>query len=79
MAVKVVFLDIDGTILTENKTIPSSTRLAVNQLLNKGIKVVLATGRSPYFTAPVAKELGVHSYVSFNGSIANHENEIIFS
>ncbi|MDR0795258.1 MAG: Cof-type HAD-IIB family hydrolase [Tannerella sp.] len=45
--IQAVFFDIDGTLVSfKTHSIPPSTKAAINQLRNKGIKVVIATGRS---------------------------------
>ncbi|HFR3467710.1 TPA: HAD family hydrolase, partial [Streptococcus suis] len=49
MTIKAVFFDIDGTLLTDNRMVSSSTILAINALKEKGILVGLATGRDPRF------------------------------
>jgi len=45
--IKAVFFDLDGTLLTGRKTISSVNRNALRHLRKKGIKVFLATARSP--------------------------------
>ena len=45
--IQAVFFDIDGTLVSfKTHAIPPSTKEAINQLRNKGIKVVISTGRS---------------------------------
>ena len=70
MSYKIVFLDIDGTILPPDHKIASSTKSAVAQLKAKGIEVCMATGRPIIDTLAVAKELNVDSYITFNGAFA---------
>lgn len=43
---KLVAIDLDGTMLTTDKQVPLANIQAVNQLLAKGIKVVICTGRT---------------------------------
>ena len=44
--VKVVFFDVDGTLISHSQNaVPESTRTALNQLSEKGIQRVIATGR----------------------------------
>ena len=59
MKYKIVFFDIDGTLVDENNHIPQSTIHAVKELRTKGLQVVLATGRSPIHIKNVAKKLNV--------------------
>ena len=45
---KVVFLDIDGTLVDYNGNVPESTKKAILQAKANGHKMVLCTGRSRF-------------------------------
>ncbi|WP_018662969.1 Cof-type HAD-IIB family hydrolase [Heyndrickxia acidiproducens] len=75
---KIVFFDIDGTLLDHRKNIPDSTKKAVQELKNNGIYVAIATGRAPFMIGGIRKELGIDSFVSFNGSYVVFENHTIY-
>ncbi|WP_226668024.1 HAD family hydrolase [Metabacillus litoralis] len=75
---KILFLDIDGTILKPDDTIEETTKQAVIEAKNKGITVFLATGRPLHEISDIAKELNIHSYIGYNGAYAIHENKDIF-
>lgn len=76
---KLVFFDIDGTLVTRNNHIPSSTIEAVEQLkLNGGIPVI-ATGRAPVLMREISKKLKIDSYIAMNGQYIVHEGEVIYS
>lgn len=77
MKYKVVFLDIDGTILPHGKSVTNATKQAVRRLKENNIHVVIATGRAPYFAKPVIDDLDVQSMIFFNGSYVYHKGEII--
>ncbi|MFH5182168.1 Cof-type HAD-IIB family hydrolase [Paenibacillus sp. TAB 01] len=77
MDYKIVFLDIDGTLVNENKEIPESTIHAIRQLKSKGIEPVIATGRAPYFFAHIAELLDIHSYVSLNGAYVVYKGKVV--
>lgn len=77
MAYKIVFFDIDGTLLNTDHTIPATTREAVRQLKQNGVRVAIATGRSPYHLLPIAEELGIDTFVGFNGSYVMSEGSLI--
>ncbi|GAB6450774.1 MULTISPECIES: Cof-type HAD-IIB family hydrolase [Bacillus] len=65
---KVVFFDVDGTLLSEiDRSMPESTKEAIQRLIDKGIHVVLTTGR-PYSLCVQFKELGIHTIISANGA-----------
>ncbi|WP_261808113.1 Cof-type HAD-IIB family hydrolase [Paenibacillus sp. N3.4] len=75
---KIVFFDIDGTLINEDKQIPASTLEAVHQLKQRGIEPVIATGRAPYFIKPLAEQLGIDSYVCMNGGYAVYRGEPLY-
>src|SRR5213595_3088611 len=75
---KIVFFDIDGTLLDHDKNLPMSTRQAVMELKNNGVFVAIATGRAPFMFESLRKELEIDSYVSFNGQYVVFENEPIY-
>jgi len=75
---KVIFLDVDGTILRPNHTIEDSTKRAISQLQEKGIEVFLATGRPLHEIDELAKELNIHSFIGYNGAYATYKGEDLF-
>lgn len=77
MPYKIVFFDIDGTLLNQDHEIPADTKKSIERLREKGIKVAIATGRSPYHALPIAKQLDIDTYVSFNGSYVVCENQVV--
>ncbi|PKJ55004.1 Cof-type HAD-IIB family hydrolase [Bacillus sp. SN10] len=65
---KVVFFDVDGTLLSEiDRSMHESTKEAIQRLIDKGIHVVVTTGR-PYSLCLQFKELGIHTIISANGA-----------
>jgi len=79
LSYNIVFFDIDGTLLNLDHQIPADTKEAIAQLKRQGVHVAIATGRSPYHLKPVADELGIDTYVSFNGSYVVADGEVVFS
>lgn len=77
--IKIVFLDIDGTILRPDDTIEESTKNAVAQLKEKGIEVFLATGRPLHEIKDIGDELSISSYIAYNGAFAIHHEETLFN
>jgi len=75
---KIVFFDIDGTLLDHDKNLPISTRQAINILKENGVFVAIATGRAPFMFTSLIKELEIDSFVSFNGQFVVFENEVIY-
>jgi Cof subfamily protein (haloacid dehalogenase superfamily) len=78
MEQKLLFFDIDGTLLDENKKLPASTEEAVAELKRQGHYVAIATGRAPFMFAELREKLGIDTFVSFNGSYVELENEAIY-
>jgi Cof subfamily protein (haloacid dehalogenase superfamily) len=78
MAYKIVFFDIDGTLVDEDKQIPQDTIDALDELKRSGAVAVIATGRAPYFFRPLAKRLGIDSFVSLNGAYTVYRGEVLY-
>lgn len=57
--IRLIAIDIDGTLLTPQKQITPRTREAIQAAQQEGIIVTLATARRYYNTAPIANELEV--------------------
>ncbi|HLO11993.1 MAG TPA: HAD-IIB family hydrolase, partial [Pseudoneobacillus sp.] len=75
---KIVFFDIDGTLLDHEKNLPASTKKALQLLKDNGVFVAIATGRAPFMFTGLREELEIDSFVSFNGQFVVFENEIIY-
>lgn len=78
MSYKIVFFDIDGTLVNEEKEIPADTIAAIQELKEKGVEPVIATGRAPYFIKPLAKQLGIESFVCLNGGYVVYKGEPLY-
>jgi len=61
--IKLVALDMDGTLLTSGGEISPYTKKVIRQALDKNIYVVLSTGRRLATSYPFGKELNLHSYI----------------
>lgn len=72
----VLVLDIDGTTVTSKKRIDAATQKALIELQERGITVVLASGRPPEGIYPLAEALGFShfdgSVVAYNGAKVIH-------
>jgi len=70
MQIKLVALDIDGTLLNPRSEITPRTRKAIQAARDAGVKVVLVTGRRFESARPIAAELGLDvPLVSHNGAL----------
>jgi Cof subfamily protein (haloacid dehalogenase superfamily) len=75
---KVVFFDVDGTLLSEvDRMMLPCTREAIKRLIDQGIEVVVATGR-PYSMCQEFKALGIHTFISANGALVKSRGETIY-
>jgi hypothetical protein len=57
--IKLLSIDIDGTLLNPQRHITPRTRRAIQAAQEAGVVVTLATGRRYHNTAPIANELGI--------------------
>ncbi|MFB4164695.1 Cof-type HAD-IIB family hydrolase [Alteribacillus sp. JSM 102045] len=73
----IVFFDIDGTLYTQEMTLPDSSKEAIKAIRDSGTYVAIATGRAPFMFESLRKELGIETFVSFNGSYVVAEGEVI--
>jgi Cof subfamily protein (haloacid dehalogenase superfamily) len=70
MRIRLLALDIDGTLLDSQGRIPDENRQAIAAALDRGIEVALVTGRAFHFALPVAERLGLPVlFISSNGAI----------
>ena len=69
---KLIALDMDGTLLREDKTISEATKKAIDEARAKGVKVVLASGRPLDGLKPYLEELDMYGeddfVICFNGA-----------
>jgi hypothetical protein len=59
MPIQLVAIDLDDTLLSKDLTISPANKAAIQSLRKRGIRVVLASGRTLYSMKPYAKELGL--------------------
>lgn len=79
---KLVAIDIDGTLLNSNNVVSERTRRAIKSAINKGVKIVLTSGRMSNAVSAFSKEIGANEFlIAENGAsiIDLEEDKIIFS
>ncbi|WP_106765854.1 Cof-type HAD-IIB family hydrolase [Paenibacillus faecalis] len=76
---KLVFFDIDGTLLDHEKKVPLSTKEAIDELKAGGHEAAIATGRPPFLFKELREELGIDSYVSLNGQYVVYQGKVVYS
>ena len=69
--IRVVFFDVDGTLLsTEENRVPRSTRRALKELRKRGIKTVVATARHIHRLEEMpVQNIEFDNYITLNGQI----------
>ena len=66
--IRAIFFDIDGTLLYGDKGVPSKEILDLKILKEKGIKIVVCTGRAINEVKPLGLErYGFDAYIALNG------------
>lgn len=67
--IKVIFMDIDGTLRNSNRKLTKRTINAVKKIQSLGINVILCSGRSRNHTQNVSKQVGASRFIiSSNGA-----------
>ena len=83
--IKLVTIDLDGTLLANNKSIPESNIKAIKEAKKKGCKIVIATGRPYDGVKKILSDLGLKSIndyvILYNGAkiINVKTKEVIYS
>ena len=77
MPVRLIALDIDGTLLDSRWQLPEANRAAIAEATRRGIEVALVTGRRYDFALPVARqvEAPLTMIVSNGAIIRTHDGE----
>jgi Cof subfamily protein (haloacid dehalogenase superfamily) len=77
--IKIIFFDVDGTLVDmQKKKISPNTVAALQRLREKGIRICMATGRTPV-TVPHFDGVEFDAYLTFNGSYCYDSSGEIFS
>lgn len=78
---KILFTDLDGTLLNNDSLISQNTKKALDLMIQSGNKLVLSSGRPLDSIIEVAKKAGIHYpgiyIIAYNGSlIYNYDKKI---
>lgn len=85
MSIKVIIMDVDGTLTNSKKLIPEETKESLIKAQENGVILILASGRPTSGLMDFAKELKMEHHhgllVSFNGSMVVdcETNKILFN
>lgn len=77
MASKVIFLDVDGTLVDYENHLPESAVEAIRKARANGHLVYICTGRSHAEVPPKLWDIGLDGMIGGNGSYVEHQGEVI--
>ena len=81
MAIRLVAMDLDDTLLRDNWTISPRVLKAIQKAQAQGVKMTIATGRMPISTRPYAEQLGLDvPVITYHGAMIQQvlSGEILF-
>lgn len=85
MNYKAIVLDLDGTLTNSRKEITHKTKEALVEAQQKGMRIILASGRPTYGIRPIADELEIEKYggyvMAYNGGCIMEwrSKEVVFN
>lgn len=74
---KIIFLDVDGTLVDYHNRIPESAIRAIRKARENGHLVYVCTGRSRAEMQPELWEIGLDGMIGGNGSYVEHQGQVI--
>lgn len=75
---KVLFFDVDGTLVNFRGKMPESARAALRKVQENGHQIVLCSGRSRVQIYPWLLELGFDGIVAATGAYVEHGGEVVY-
>jgi len=73
----VVFFDLDGTLMQNDKTVAASSIEAIQRLKANHVLPVIATGRNVFEVRDIMQATGIDSIVSANGSYVAYQGQFL--
>ncbi len=77
-ALRVAALDLDDTLLTQEKEVTSETQRAMEAWLDSGREIVIATGRPPRYAREMPEFLHCHPRICYNGAWIEYQQRVIY-
>ena len=74
---KIIFIDVDGTLLDYENKLPQSAVIAIQQARANGHKVYICTGRSKAEVYDYIWDIGWDGMIGGNGSYVEHLGQVI--
>ena len=75
---KIIFLDVDGTLVNYENRLPSSAAEAVRRARANGHRVYVCTGRSKAEVYPWLWDIGLDGMIGGNGSYVEDEGAVVY-
>ncbi|WP_228275745.1 Cof-type HAD-IIB family hydrolase [Gracilibacillus oryzae] len=66
--IRLIALDMDGTLLNTKHKVSEANKEAIIKAREKGVEVIISTGRHLQTSSKIAKELDIHYLITVNGS-----------
>lgn len=80
MTVKLICIDMDGTLLKDQQVVSEENKKAIKEAINKGITVAITTGRMYDCAKIYSKEIGLDTpIIASNGGFIGYKDEVIYS
>jgi Cof subfamily protein (haloacid dehalogenase superfamily) len=78
--IKAIFIDLDGTLVGHDGIVHEDSINVLNELKNRGIKIVISTGRNYHQARKIAGEIEGVYYITNNGAyVVDDKGEVISS
>lgn len=77
MDMQMIVLDLDGTVLHDNKTISNETLSVLERCRSKGILIAIATARSEKAAEKYSEKICPDSIISNGGALVRSKDEVI--
>lgn len=74
---KIIFLDVDGTLVDYENRLPASAAAAIRQARRNGHRVYICTGRSRAEVYPELWEIGLDGMIGGNGSYVEDRGQVV--
>lgn len=74
---KILFIDVDGTLIDYENKLPNSAKEAIIQARKNGHLVYICTGRSKAEVPDYIWDIGLDGMIGGNGSYVEHNNHIV--
>lgn len=74
---KIIFLDVDGTLVDYENRLPASAAAAIRQARSNGHRVYICTGRSRAEVYPELWEIGLDGMIGGNGSYVEDRGQVV--